>query len=103
MKTRCDICGKLYPDESQDWKTDGTRMICNRCQGGSKTNRRVEMVSSEQIKEVHFERVFNLGNYESFRIGLTATVGPKQTAEEGVVMLDEFTIKLRNKRVKEKG
>jgi hypothetical protein len=62
-----------------------------------------KMVSSGQIKEVHFERVFNLGNYESFRIGLTATVGPKQTAEEVVVMLDEFTIKLRNKRVKEKG
>jgi hypothetical protein len=60
------------------------------------------MVSSGQIKEVHFERVFNSGNYESFRIGLTATVGPKQTAEEVVVMLDEFTIKLRNKRVKEK-
>jgi hypothetical protein len=68
-----------------------------RLPGGAK------MVSSGQIKEVHFERVFNLGNYESFRIGLTATVGPKQSAEEVVVMLDEFTIKLRNKRVKEKG
>jgi hypothetical protein len=62
-----------------------------------------KMVSNEQIKEVYFERVFNLGNYESFRIGLTATVGLKQTAEEVVVALDEFTIKLRNKRVKEKG
>jgi hypothetical protein len=67
------------------------------------SGRETKMVSSGQIKEVHFERVFNLGNYESFRIGLTATVGPKQTAEEVVVMLDEFTIKLRNKRVKEKG
>jgi Lhr-like helicase len=61
------------------------------------------MIDSRQITEVRFERVFNLGNYESFRIGLSATVGPKQTAEEVVVMLDEFTVKLRNKRVKEKG
>jgi hypothetical protein len=59
------------------------------------------MISSGQIKEVYFERVFNLGNYESFRIGLTATVGVKQTAEEVVTALDEFTVKLRNKRVKE--
>jgi hypothetical protein len=103
MKTRCDICSKEYPDESQDWKTDGTRMICDNCQAEPRANRRINMIDSKQIKEVHFERVFNLGNYESFRIGLTATVGPKQTAEEVVVMLDEFTIKLRNKRVKEKG
>jgi hypothetical protein len=60
------------------------------------------MISSGQIKEVHFERVFNLGNYESFRTGLTATVGPKQTAEEVVAALDEFTVKIRNKRVQEK-
>jgi hypothetical protein len=40
------------------------------------------MISSNQIKEVCFERVFHLGNYESFRVGLTATVGPEQTAEE---------------------
>jgi hypothetical protein len=60
------------------------------------------MLKTEQIKEVHFERVFNLGNYESFRIGLTATIGPKQTAEEVVADLDAFTLKIRNKRVKEK-
>jgi hypothetical protein len=56
-----------------------------------------------KIKEVYFERVFNLGNYESFRVGLTATVGPKQTVEDVVAMLDEFTVKMRNKRVKERG
>jgi hypothetical protein len=60
------------------------------------------MASGDQIKEVYFERVFNLGNYESFRIGLTATVGPKQTAEEVVAALDEFTVKIRNKRAEEK-
>jgi hypothetical protein len=54
------------------------------------------------IKEVHFERVFNLGNYETFRIGLTATVGPKQTAEEVAGMLDEATVKIRNTRVRNK-
>jgi Lhr-like helicase len=54
------------------------------------------------IKEVHFERVFNLGNYETFRIGLTATVGPKQTAEEVAGMLDDFTVKIRNTRVRDK-
>jgi hypothetical protein len=61
------------------------------------------MVSNAQVKEVYFERVFNLGNYESFRIGFTATVGPKQSAEKVVAMLDEATVKCRNKRVKEKG
>jgi hypothetical protein len=60
------------------------------------------MIGGDRIKEVYFERVFNLGNYESFRVGLTATVGPKQTAEEVVTALDEFTVKIRNKRVKEK-
>jgi hypothetical protein len=59
------------------------------------------MVKSEQIKEVYFERVFNLGNYEPMRIGLKATVGPGQTAEEVVSALDEFTVQLRNKRRKE--
>jgi hypothetical protein len=34
------------------------------------------MIKTEQIREVYFERVFNLGNYETFRLGLHATVGP---------------------------
>jgi hypothetical protein len=54
------------------------------------------------IKEVYFERVFNLGNYETFRIGLTATIGPRQTAEEVVIALDEYILNLRDKRIKEK-
>lgn len=60
------------------------------------------MEISKQIKEVYFERVFNLGNYETFRLGLHATVGPKQTAEEVIVQLDDFTMKMRNQLVKEK-
>ena len=52
-----------------------------------------------QIKEVYFERVFNLGNYETFRIGLTATVGVNQTPLEVMSDLDDFTIKARNKKI----
>jgi len=52
----------------------------------------------KQIFEVSFDRCFNLGNYETFRIGLKATVGPKQTPEEVVEALDEFTLKIRNKK-----
>jgi hypothetical protein len=55
-------------------------------------------MTTPQIKEVYFERVFNLGNYETFRIGLTATVGPRQTADEVVEMLDAYTVKLKNKK-----
>jgi hypothetical protein len=60
------------------------------------------MLKDEQIKEVYFERVFNLGNYETFRLGLHATVGPKQTAEGLIADLDAFTLKMRNER-KQKG
>lgn len=60
------------------------------------------MIKTEQVKEVYFERVFNLGNYETFRLGLHATVGPKQTVEQVVAELDEFILKVRNGRVKEK-
>jgi hypothetical protein len=56
------------------------------------------VIKTEQIKEVYFERVFNLGNYETFRLGLHATIGPGQTAEEVVSMLDEFTVKIRSQR-----
>jgi hypothetical protein len=49
------------------------------------------------IKEVYFERVFNLGNYGTCRIGLTATVGPDQTAEEVAAVPGRATVKMRNK------
>jgi hypothetical protein len=49
-----------------------------------------------KIKEVHFERVFNLGNYESFRIGFTATVGPTDNLENVLTALDERTVQARN-------
>ena len=56
------------------------------------------MIKTGQVKEVYFERVFNLGNYETFRIGLHATVGPGQTVEGVVSDLDAFTVRLRSKR-----
>jgi len=59
-------------------------------------------VKTEQIREVYFERVFNLGNYETFRLGLHATIVPGQTVEKMVQELDEFTVNIRNKKIKEK-
>jgi len=53
---------------------------------------------AKQVTEVSFDRLFNLGNYETFRIGLKATVGPKQTPEEVIEAMDEFTMKMRNKK-----
>jgi hypothetical protein len=58
------------------------------------------MIKTEQIKEVYFERVYNLGNYETFRLGLHATIGPGQTAEEVVAGLDAFTLKMRNEKIR---
>jgi hypothetical protein len=57
------------------------------------------MLKEKQITEVYFERVFNLGNYETFRLGLHATVGSGQTPESTIKDLDEFTLKMRNARV----
>jgi hypothetical protein len=51
-----------------------------------------------EITEVYFERVFNLGNYETMRIGLRATVGPGQSAEAVIEQLDAATIRMRNSR-----
>jgi proteasome assembly chaperone (PAC2) family protein len=53
-----------------------------------------------EITEVTFGRVFNLGNFETFRVELKATVGPSQTAEEIVSSLDDMTVKMRNNHKK---
>jgi hypothetical protein len=65
--------------------------------------RRIVMLKTEQIKEVYFERVFNLGNYETFRLGLHATIGPGQTAEAVITDLDAFTLKMRKERIRSGG
>jgi hypothetical protein len=56
----------------------------------------------QQITEVYFERVFNLGNYETFRLGLHATVGPTQTPEQVIAELDAFTLKMRKEHTKQR-
>jgi hypothetical protein len=48
-----------------------------------------------EVTEATFGRVFNLGNYETFRVELKATVGPRQTPESVVAALDAMTVKMR--------
>lgn len=51
-----------------------------------------------QIKEITFRRKFNLGNYETMDIELTATVGPEDNLDEVFKALDKKTVQLRNSR-----
>jgi len=50
---------------------------------------------SENINEVYFERVFNLGNYETMRIGLRASVTEEYGAERTIKALDKATVRYR--------
>lgn len=50
------------------------------------------------IREVSFERVFNLGNYESMRVGLVATVSDEQDFQQVIKALDAETVKYRKAR-----
>ena len=47
------------------------------------------------IKEVSFNRKFNLGNYETMDIGLTATIVEGQSVSETLKALDKYTIQYR--------
>ena len=51
-----------------------------------------------EIKEVSFRRKFNLGNYETMDIELTATVSPGEDAADVVKALDRKTVEIRNKK-----
>jgi putative lipoic acid-binding regulatory protein len=51
-----------------------------------------------EIKEITFRRKFNLGNYESMDIELTATIGPEDDVDEVYKALDKKTVQLRNSR-----
>ena len=55
-------------------------------------------VNKLEIKEVSFRRKFNLGNYETMDIELTATVSPGEDAAEVVKALDRKTVEIRNKK-----
>ena len=50
-----------------------------------------------EIREVSFRRKFNLGNYETMDIELTATIGPDDDVNEVVKALDRKTVEIRNK------
>ena len=51
-----------------------------------------------EIKEVSFRRKFNLGNYETMDIELTATTGPEDDVNEVVKALDKKTVQIRNSK-----
>ena len=51
-----------------------------------------------EIREVSFRRKFNLGNYETMDVELTATVSPGEDPAEVVKALDRKTIEIRNGR-----
>ncbi len=51
-----------------------------------------------EIREITFRRKFNLGNYETMDIELTATIGPEDDVDEVFKALDKKTVQLRNSR-----
>ncbi len=51
-----------------------------------------------EIKEISLRRKFNLGNYETMDIELTATIGPADNIDEVYKALDKKTVQLRNSR-----
>lgn len=53
-----------------------------------------------KIKEVTFTRKFNLGNYATMAVSLTATIGPEDDVDEVFRALDKKTIEVRNKAFK---
>lgn len=54
-----------------------------------------------KIKQIHYERVQNLGNYESERIGLTAELSDDDIPEEIVALLKQKFELMRLKRKEE--
>jgi hypothetical protein len=51
-----------------------------------------------KIREVAFRRKFNLGNYETLDVELTATVGEGQDAKDVIRALDKATQDYRKER-----
>jgi hypothetical protein len=55
-------------------------------------------MAETKIREVAFRRKFNLGNYETFDVELTATVGEGQDAKEVLRALDKATQEYKKER-----
>ena len=53
------------------------------------------MTVEQNIIEVYFERVFNLGSYETARIGLRATVTDEFGVAKTLQALDKATVRYR--------
>ena len=49
----------------------------------------------DNVDEVYFERVFNLGNYETCRIGLRATITDEFGVAKTLQALDRATVRYR--------
>jgi hypothetical protein len=49
----------------------------------------------DSVNEVYFESVFNLGNYETTRIGLRATVTKENSVAKTLRALDSATVRYR--------
>lgn len=49
----------------------------------------------DNINEVYFERVFNMGNYETCRVGLRATVTNENGVAKTLRALDKATVRYR--------
>jgi hypothetical protein len=56
------------------------------------------MAAKPIIKEVHFTRKFNLGNYETMDVGFVATVSEGQDPGEVLKALDKATVTYRKGR-----
>jgi hypothetical protein len=54
-----------------------------------------KMSMEENVHEVYFERVFNLGNFETCRIGLKATVTQENGVAKTLTALDRATVRYR--------
>ena len=56
------------------------------------------MITEPNIREVAMRRKFNIGNYETLDVELTATVGPGQNPGDILIALDKATLKYRKER-----
>jgi len=54
-----------------------------------------------KITEVHYRRIFNLGNYESVTVALTAAVNGDEETQAVIDALADETLQWRKRKVRE--